>query len=217
MITIKINGTRFKIPTCWPDVTYAQYVALLDTSNSLVEYISLFTGIDKQILYKAELKNVESISLALSFITLSPKMEDKPTFLVGPYTLPEDITLKSVGQFEDLRALLTRLPKSLETKEEQKAVADLYLEACAIYVQKIIYGTYDYTLVSKVKEELKNYSCIEVLQTGGFFLSRPLNLSPNTKTRSPSITQRLKRLIQDFPGYQKTLDSLQRSSGSRAK
>lgn len=215
MITLKISGTKYKIPTEWDDVTYSQYVALIDTNNSLPEYISLFTGIPLETLLKAELKNLETISIALSFLTVPPKMESEPTGMVGPYALPKDITVSSLGQFEDLRNLLKKLPKSLETKEEQKQVAELYLEACAIYAQKIIHGEYDPERVPKVKEELKSYSCIEVLQTGGFFLSKPLNISQNTKTRSLSIRQRLKKLIQDFPGYQKTLDQLQRSFRSQ--
>lgn len=212
MITFKINGTRFKIPTDWQDVTYAQYVALIEP-GSLPDHIALFTGIKKEILLSAELRNVESISLALAFLTTPPKFHDKPTMLVGPYTLPEDITINSLGQFEDLRGLLNKIPKDLATKEGQFKIADLYLEACAIYCQKIIYGEYDYTKVSEVKEELKRYSCMEVISTGAFFLFKPLNISKHTKTRSQSIRQRLKKLIVDFPGYQKTLDSLQRSLG----
>ena len=217
MITFKITGTRYKFPTDWLDVTYAQYVALLEIGNSLIDYISFFTGIDKDTLYKAELKNVEAISLALSFLTIPPKLSDAPSMKVGPYILPVDITIKSVGQFEDLRGLLVKLPKSLHTPAEQKEVADLYLEACAIYCQKIAHGKYDYTKVPEVKEELKRYSCIEVLQTGGFFLSRPLHLSTNTRTRYLNIIPRLKKWIQGFPGYQKTLDFLQRSLESQGK
>lgn len=213
MITFKINGTKFKIPTDWQDVTYAQYVALITTPPALVDHIALFTGIKKEILLRAELRNVESISLALAFLTISPKFHDKPTMLVGPYTLPEDVTLNSLGQFEDLRGLLAKMPKSLATREEQLQIADLYLEASAIYCQKIIYGEYDYTKVAEVKEELKRYSCMEVISTGAFFLFKPLNISKPTKTRSQNIRQRLKKLIVDFPGYQKTLDSLQRSLG----
>lgn len=215
MITLKISGKKTPIPTEWDDVTYRQYIAFLDTNNSLPEYIALFTGIPLETLLKAELKNLETISIALSFLTVPPKMEAKPTSMVGPYTLPKDVTLSSLGQFEDLRSLLKKLPKSLETKEEQKQVAELYLKACAIYAQKIIHGEYDPERVPKVKEELKNYSCIEVLQTGGFFLSKPLNISQNTKTRSQNIRQRLRKLIQDFPGYQKTLDLLQPSTRSQ--
>lgn len=209
MITFKINGTRFKIPTNWGDVTYKNYIALLDCKN-LTDYISLFTGIEKDILLKAELRNVEVIAQSLSFLNVPPKFESGPTKLVGPYVLPVDVTTETLGQFEDLRGLLAKAPNP-DTIEGAKQMSDLYLEACAIYCQKLIHGSYDYTKVPEVKEQLKNYSCIEVVQTGAFFLFKPLNSSTPIQKRSRNIRQRLKKLIVDFPGYQKTLDSLQRS------
>jgi hypothetical protein len=212
MITFKINGTPFKIPTSWKDVSYANYIALLDTGNSLKDFIALFTGIDKEILLRAEFRNVEKISLALSFLTVPPQFEAEPTKMVGPYVIPKDVTLESLGQFEDLSGLARKLPKDFASKQNQIAFADLTLQACAVYCQKIKDGEYDYTKVAGMAEELKNYSCIEVIQTGTFFLLKPLNLKRPTPTPSQTIMQRLKKSIQDLPGYQKTLDSLQRSS-----
>jgi hypothetical protein len=212
MITFKINGNKFQIPTCWPDVTYSQYIALLTLPNSLIHYIHLFTGIPVETLEKAELKNLENISLALSFLTIQPKFEAEPTRMVGPYVLPKDVTLKSLGQFEDLRALMHKAPKELTTVEDNLKMSDLYLEACAIYAQKVRDEAYEPEIVPKVKEELKNYSCIEVIQTGAFFLFRPHNTSTNTQSRYQRISQRMKRLLVDLPGYQKSLDFLLRSS-----
>lgn len=214
MITFKINGTRFKIPTCWQDVTYKNYIALLDCKN-LIDYIALFTGIERDILLKAELRNVEVIAQSLSFVTVQPKFEAGPTKLVGPYVLPVDVTVESLGQFEDLRGLLAKAPTNIETVENVRLLYDLQLEACAIYCQKLIDGSYDYTKVASVKEQLKDYSCIEVIQTGAFFLFKPLNSLTPIRKPSRNIRQRLKKLIQDFPGYQKTLDSLQRSLENR--
>lgn len=211
MITFKINGNKFQIPTQWDDVTYSQYITLATLPETLIHQISLFTGIPIETLEKAELKNLEKIALALSFLSLSPKMESKPTKMVGPFAMPSDVTLQSTGQFENLRALISKIPKDLSTAENLLILGDLSLEACAIYVQKLRDVKFDSDKVPEVKEQLKNYSCIEVLQTGGFFLFKLLNLSHGIMTRSQSIRQRLKRLIVDFPGFQKTLDSLQPS------
>lgn len=212
MITFKINGAKFRIPTEWGDVTYAQYVALIDTPPTLPDYIALFTGIKKEILLSAELRNTESINLALAFLSIPPAFDGKPSKMVGPYALPKDITIQSLGQFEDLRALLNKVPTDLSTKENQVLIGDLYLEACAIYCQKIKHSKYDNTQVTELKEELKNYSCMEVISTGAFFLFRPMTILHNTTTRSQIIRQRLKKMLRDFPGYQKTLDSLLHSS-----
>lgn len=212
MLTFKIRGDKFRVPTCWEDVTFGQYIDLLSTENKLLEYIHLFTGISRDILYKAELKNLENISLALSFLTIPPKFEAKPTRTVGPYVLPVDITVQSVGQFEDLRGLMMKAPKEIKTMEDNILISELYCEACAIYTQKVKYGHYDYTKVAEVKEELRKYSCIQVVQTGAFFFSKPWNSSTPTKTRYQNILPRLKKLIQDLPGFQQTLDSLRHSS-----
>jgi hypothetical protein len=212
MITFKISGNKFQIPTCWQDVTYSQYIALLTLPNSLIHYINLFIGIPVETLEKAELKNLEKISLALSFLTIQPKFEAEPTRMVGPYVLPSDVTLKSLGQFEDLRALMHKAPKELATTEDNLRMSDLYLEACAIYAQKVRDGVYDPEKVPQLKEELNNCSCIEVIQTGAFFLFRPHNTLTSTQSRYQRLSQRLKRLLVDLPGYQKSLDFLLHSS-----
>lgn len=212
MITFKISGKQYKIPTCWQDVTYSQYVYHI-YPRRLTETISCFTGIPVKTLENSELKGLEKINIALAFMTLSPKFER--TLMVGPYVLPVDITLQSLGQFEDLRALLTKMPKKpMEEFEytDHEILSDLYLSACAIYIQKVKDGKYDYTKVEAVKQEIKNYSCAEVIGTGSFFLFRPLNISPPTTSLYQRLATRLRRWSQALPGYQKTLDFLQRST-----
>lgn len=215
MIVFKILGKKHNVPTCWEDVTYRQYVALIRTSR-LTEHISVFTGIDPKLIEGAEIKGLEKISISLSFLSFSPHF--KRTRMVGSYIMPADITLQSTGQFEDLRALINRLPsKDADAVEAGEAIADLYLEACAIYCQKLRDGKYDSTKVPEVKEELKECPAAEVIGTGGFFLYKPLNMSPPTTKRYRIFSQRLKKWIRGLPGYQKTLDFLLPSSGSAGK
>jgi len=214
MITFKINSTPYSIPTSWTDVTYHQYIQLI-SALTITDHISIFTGIPVETLEDAELKNLESIGLALSFMTTTPSFER--TEVVGPYIMPMDITIQSTGQFEALRGLINKIPARVITPEDHELVADLYLEACAIYIQKIKDGKYDYTKVKDVKEELKNYSCAEVIGTGAFFLFKPHNLSKTTTNRFLNIFRLLKRWILALPSYQKTLVSLQRYFGQPVK
>lgn len=220
MITFKISGAKHQIPTAWGDVTYSQYIQLLKTPNNLIDYIHVFTGIDRELLAKAELRGLEKIALALTFLTIPPKFEAGPTRMVGPYVLPKDITMESLGQFEDLRALIHQLPKKElgeYTPDDHIAVSELYLSACAIYVQKIINGEYDPQQVENVKIRLRIFSCIQVVQTGAFFFYKPLNISQGITNRSQRIIPRLRKLLQDFPGFQKSLDSLLPSSKQPSK
>lgn len=212
MIVFKIDKVRYEFATCWPDVTYDQYVKLLRTRNKLTDYIHVFTGIPIETLENAIITNLESISLALSFLTITPHFDR--TRMVGRFILPQDVTLQSVGQFEDLRALLTKLPRKqpgeIYTIEDNELIADLYLTACSIYVQKVKDGKYDYTKVEAVKEELKSASCAEVIGTGAFFLFRPMNISPPSMSRYQKFLTALKKWSQDLPGYQRTLAFFQR-------
>lgn len=220
MITFKISGAKHQIPTAWGDVTFDQCVKLLKTPNNRIDQIALFTQIPRDTLATAELKGVEKIAIALSFLDTNMKFEPGPTRMVGPYVLPRDVTLESLGQFEDLRELMRKLPQKNPddyTADDHAEVYELYLSACAIYLQKILNGEYDPQQVENVKIRLRIFSCIEVIQTGAFFFYKPLNISQGTTSRSQRIIQRLKRLLQDFPGYRKSLDSLLPSSKPQSK
>lgn len=206
MIPFKINGTKYNFPTTWEDVTYQQYIDLLHTVT-LTDHIHVFTGIPRETLEQAEIRNLEKISLALSFLSFAPTFQR--TKLVGPYFVPDDVTIQSLGQFEDLRALLMKMPKDLKDPNNVELLSDLYLGACAIYCQKVRdKGNYDPYKVPEVKEELKKYSCAEVIGTGAFFLFRPLNTLPPTTTLYQRVTHRMKNWMQALPGYRKTLDLL---------
>jgi len=133
---------------------------------------------------------------------------------VGLYAMPQDITIQSTGQFEDLRGLLMKRP---DPKNEPEKFADFCLHACAIYCVKVREGKYDPAQVPEMKEELKNYSCAEVIGTGGFFLYRPLNLSRHTMSRFRMFSQRLKNMIQGWLIYLRILVSRLRYSGRQGK
>ena len=216
MIIFKINGKKHNIPTSYDDVTYAQYVTLITLPNTLIHQIHLFTGIPLETLQAAELKNLERIAIALSFINLSPKAEEGPKD-IGKYFVPKDVTIESLGQFEDLRGLIQRRPADLASIENNLLWCDLCLEASSIYVQKLKDGKYDSTKVSGVKEELKEYPAMAIIQTGSFFFGKLLNTLTPTMTRYQRVSQLLKKLLRDFPGYRKSLDLLSRYTESQGK
>lgn len=217
MIPFKILGKSYNFPTVWGDVTYSQYIYLL-IPRAFPEYIHLFTGIPLETLYNSHIKNVDRLSLALAFMSIRPNMERTP--IVGKFILPGQPQFESLGQFEDLRNLVKRYPHK-ERKDfdytDLEAECEIYLEACAIYFQKIRDGVYDSSKVPLVMDELRNAPAVEVLSNGAFFFAKALNLSlPSMKLYQRAI-QATKRFLRAFPGYQRTLDFLQRSSVFRGK
>jgi hypothetical protein len=215
MITFKILDKKVPIPTSWRDVTYSQYVYMI-VPRTFVEYIHLFSGIPLETLNSAQIKNVDKLSLALSFLSLSPDLTRTET--VGPFILPGMPQFESLGQFEDLRNLVKKYPRK-ERKDfdytDLETECELYLTACAIYFQKVQDGSYNSSKVEKVKDELRSASAVEVLSNGAFFFAKGLNLSLPQMTLYQKATRAMKRFLQAFPGYQRTLDFLQRSSQSR--
>lgn len=172
-----IEKQAYDLPTCWDEVTYSQYVALLTMKDSLPEFLSLFTGLSIDYLYNAKINSVEGAWKTLSFLKVPPEFKPKPTNKVGPYPI-RDAVIKTVGQYDDLRKLLTKAPSPVLTIEDNLLVADMYLEACAIITTKNKYGKYqDSHIVKEVKEEIKSYSSVEILQTGAFFLLHVLKMS----------------------------------------
>lgn len=217
MITFKTLGKKWQCPTSWDDLTYSQYLFHI-YPRTIAETIAQFSGISRETIEVSELKGLEKINIALLFMNIPGNFTR--TAVVNNIVLPADCTIESTGQFEDLRALVNKLPRK-EQKEYEYAdwelFCDLCLEACAIYLQKVKDGKYDSSKVPAVKEELKNASCAEIIGTGSFFLSKPLNLSHSSMSRFRILIHHLKRLVRALPGYQKTLDFLQRSLISRGE
>jgi hypothetical protein len=215
MITFKILNKKCNIPTTWADVTYSQYVYML-IPRTFVEYIHLFSGIPLETLNGAQIKNVDKLSLALAFLSLPPDMTRTET--VGAFVLPGMPQFESLGQFEDLRNLVKKYPRKERAEfdyTDLETECELYLTACAIYFQKVQDGAYNPAKVEKVKDDLRNASAVEVLSNGAFFFAKGLNLSLPQMTLYQKATRAMKRFLQAFPGYQRTLDFLQRSSQSR--
>lgn len=208
MITFKINGKSVDIPHRWEDVTMRQYIALLNTPSTLRDHIAFFTGIPIQTLMLVEIHNLETIAEALSFLRVPPEYEPGPTKNLGEYVLPEDIKIKSLGQFEALRALFQRMPKDINTSEAWLQIADLYAEACAIYLSKTD-ELFDESKVPQLKEVVYSFSCVEVMRTGAFFLFKPVNSFTAMKNPSRSIAQHLKKSRPGFRVFQKISDSFQ--------
>lgn len=191
MITFQVNGKATKVKSSWDDVTYGEYLAILDAGGDTSKILSILTGINSETLRKSKIKGADQLLIAIGFankpVEIMPKISQ-----VGPYKLPMkggkfDIQFESLGQFEDLRAVLTSGIK------DSTEVLKSYPKAVAIYLQKIRDGEYDGMKAQDMETEVLAMPCREVLTAGSFFLLKLLTLYAGTKDSSPKAASPTRR------------------------
>lgn len=199
MIKFRLNDQEINVPSEYKDITYAQYLQTMYTGDDTIKTVSILLGIDEDTLRNAEIKGLNTLLSALSFISTQAVFDQRPTH-VGPYEIPKDISIESLAQFEDLRALSRVFPKPpVDTTNTNdlliyaETIADMYLQACAIYCQKIRDGKYNFAAAKEMKDEIKTYSCAEVMPAGAFFIATYSRMPSYTKTAFPKRTQPLKK------------------------
>jgi hypothetical protein len=194
MIQFKLNGKKIQVASCWEDLTFNQYCEIFKIGGDLLKLVSLVSGTDYEILKKAKIEGVEALVAALAFIK-KPAVWTNPTLKCGPYTLPVNkngtynIQYESLGQFEDMRALMNRIRKESVLKDMQDITPDIV----AIYLQKIRDGEYSPDKAQAMIEEIKTYPAQEVVTLGSFFIVKLSNLLTGTPDNSQTTPQSLKK------------------------
>jgi hypothetical protein len=197
MINFKLNGKPLQFPSSWEDITFNQYVAIMKAKSDL-EHLSILSGIDYEIIRKAEIGGVEELIIAMSFLQKLPVIPPSVD-RVGPYSLPLnnkgqfDIRLESLGQFEDMRQIMRKLPEN-----DIIVHTEAYAKYVAIYLQKIRDKVYDPMKVAELEEQVKGYNAYEVLSAGAFFFIKLVRLSTGTPITYPHIPpspKKLKRVL----------------------
>ena len=188
MIVFKINGEDCNIPTQWEDLTYSQWLSLLELPDNTMGYVSLFTGIDSWQLEKMQIIGLDSLLNALSFLYTKPEMPGKVS-KCGKYPIPEFFEIKneSLGQFEDMRATFKKLDDTVI------GLTKAYKTYVAIYLQKMRDGEYDYAKVPSMEKEVDNMPGIEVITLGSFFFLKLRSLSNGTPITFPRTTPNQKK------------------------
>lgn len=180
MIKFKINGSEINYPSAWEDLTFNQYCQILKLKDDSIQLVSILSGMDYEYLKKAVIIGLESLLEASRFIKNEPKFD---TYYpkIGSYNIPAnrkgqfDVRFESLGQFEDVRAAITK----------EGDFADKYVRYVAIYLQKIRDGAYDPNKVPEMEEEVRTYRACEVIAMGQFFFLKLYLLSSGIKETSP--------------------------------
>lgn len=187
MIKFKLNGKPLAIPSSWEEVTYSQYLKMIEVKSD-VEMISTFTGIDEETLRKATITGLDTLIAALGALGVfsKPAAFKTPDKIMG-VPVPKNIKFESLGQFEDMRKLIMSGDMALDLKIESPVNPRLYVEGlrkiCAIYIQKEMDGEYSYTKAMEM--DFNNAPAHEVIGAGTFFFARVLNLLTGTQASSP--------------------------------
>lgn len=197
MIKFTINGKPTNIPSSWADISYQQYFDLLSV-KTFTERIVILTKIPAESIANAQIIGLEKLLQAISFADTPEVFQ--PTGKLGQYKVPADITIESLGQFEDLIDLSRQIPKkdvANYTLEDTQLLIDIHLKACAIFYQKLKTGNYSSATIDEVMDELKHLPVADIIGNGAFFLIKPHLMLQNTKTTSQKITppQKKKRRV----------------------
>lgn len=181
-----LNGEPIKITDSWEKTTLAQYLRIMKSKNDTVEILSIITGLDYDLLKKSQIKGLEKLLYAASFINTAPVIPTKVE-KIGGFKLPLnskgvfDIQFESLAQFEDMRVIMDST-----SKEDIAGITESYAKYCALYLQKLRDGEYDGDKALAMVPEIMTYPALEVIAAGSFFFVRLWSLLRGTQATFPS-------------------------------
>lgn len=174
-ITLNNVTVEKQIPTKWKEVTFSQFIKLVEAGDDPAKVISIFTDIEEETLRKAKIVNLESIIAMLGFLKTEMNLK-VPETCMG-YKIPKNLEFETIGQFQDLKA------EAVQIKDAKSF--DKYALFCAIYAT----NPYDYQQAEKLVPTFLNAPCEEVMAIGNFILLKLAELMTGiqSKSQSPSI------------------------------
>jgi len=186
MIQFKLNGEPLSIPTAWDELTTSQYLQILDLKDDYLQVVSILSGMDYEIIKKAEINGLEHLIIATSFLQ-KPADFGGTCDKVGSYTLHKNdkgqfnIQFESLAQFEDMRNVM-------KSCVDAKTTAQAFPKFVSIYLQKIRDGEYSYSKAMEMVTEVLTLPAKEVIITGSFFYVKLRSLLNGTPATSLPIS-----------------------------
>lgn len=184
MIKFKLNNKDISIPSCWDDVTFGQYLKVMNLTDDTIELVSVFTGIEYETLNKSIIIGLDKVITALKFLNTTPAFPGSVN-KCGKYDIPNNskggfnIQHETLGQFEDMRQIMKKIPQG-DLLEHTKA----YGRYVAIYLQKIRDGEYSNLKAVQMEDEINDMPAYQVIALGGFFFLRLWSLSTGIQSSS---------------------------------
>lgn len=192
-VTLELNGVKLEkeIPTRWKEVSFKQFLKLLEAGDDIAKILSIFTEIEEETLRKAKFNNLEIIIALLSFLKTDMNLVVPETCL--GYKIPKNLEFESVGQFQDLK---------LEAMTMKEKDIERYALFCAIYAT----NPYDFKEAEKKKEEFFNAPSEEVMAIGNFTLMKLVELTSGLTPKSLHRNIRTKKFWRGLIVWLRNLD-----------
>lgn len=178
----KQESLSFDMHTSWHEVNFRQFLGIIEAKNDIIQIVALFTGIEKELILKAQIHNLSQVVACLSFISKWPEYI-LPESIMG-YKIPANLESESIAHYADLQDILKGFDEADHVKNHYK-----FPLIVATYCVK----PYDFTKAATISEELFNAPCLEVLAVANFTLVKLNALSRGIlKTSLPVATLRNK-------------------------
>lgn len=196
-VTFELNNVKIEkdIPITWDEVTFKQFLALLKCEDDMAKILSLFTGIDEDIINKAKIQNLEALINLLSFLKTEIDLVIPKTCM--GYKIPKNLEFESIGQYQDLK---------LEAATMSEKDIDRYALFCAIYAT----NPYDFKEAEKKVEIFMNAPAREVVGIGNFTLLKLVELSNGIKAKLPQQSIQKRKFWRVLTVWLRSLDFMLR-------
>lgn len=177
MIHLKIKGYSVPpIPDKWEEVTVKQYVEMSNHDLTPLRLLSIFTGIDYELISNCEAKGFDpTIMSMMKFIEKgidfdSLKMPETLTVDGKECAIPKTLMRETLGQkFRSLHLID-------EASQKKSSIVNLISEIVAIYLHPYYYETpsdkrYDDKLSDQMIPLIDNCKIVDVYPVAYFFLT----------------------------------------------
>jgi len=187
---------KIELPSSWDQIKFKDYVSLLGCTDT-IKIVALFTGLDEELIRKAQINNLSGVTICLNFLNKPPEYT-LPSHILG-YPIAKNLDTKSIAQYSDLQDILK------EFKSEDSAFNySLFPLIVATYA---VVSDYDYAKAELIKDAFLEAPCTEVLAVANFTLVK-FNALRNgidpTFPQADTIQTRWRQALRD---WLQTLDS----------
>lgn len=172
------------IPTSWGDVTYKQFLRIVNKPPDGFEIYAILLGLTVEQVKKFSIESMNRIVAMCEFLNTPLNMEgidpDKTITIDGViYTYKKDIGHEAIGVYEDWKA---------ELKTRENATQYDLIPMTLAHFLRPVGEQYNYQLVEERSELFMNLPCTKAIALGNFFFQNMSASHKSMMTYSLSLT-----------------------------